>query len=320
MAQLDVKNAYLKGIFECEVWMEPLEGLQVANRKTKCRLTKAICGLPESAYCWNKRLNAELLMLNLKRSSADRCIALFIDDAICMASSKRAIEFVLEQLSNVFELTIVNPSVFVALQNVRERKSWSIIIHQAGYTRKIIERFGLANANPNTVPADPHTILNFEMIKDSENNDMILYRELIGSLITCSEWDSQLGPSREIPPFRWSEEFFSVLLLSVDATTFEETALATARRSDIRHECAAGDCVDIVVKVTTRFSTLHRLLRRASGIVTALQQRLRIGSKTLERSYEIVFAMLHLFGDHKGEGSHDAVAFTLFEGSIGLGL
>lgn len=72
MAQLDVKNAYLNGMLEHEVWMEPSEGLQLTDGKAKCRLIKAIYGLPESTYCWNKRINAELLKLNLSRNSVDR--------------------------------------------------------------------------------------------------------------------------------------------------------------------------------------------------------------------------------------------------------
>lgn len=51
MAQLDVKNAYLNGMLEREVWMKPPESLKLEDRKTKCRLIKAIYGLPESAYC-----------------------------------------------------------------------------------------------------------------------------------------------------------------------------------------------------------------------------------------------------------------------------
>jgi len=195
MAQLDVKNAYLNGLLEREVWMEPPEGLKIEDKKMKCRLVKAIYGLPESAYCWNKRINAELLKLNMCSSSADRCvyygkvgevetiIALFVDDVICMAADIEAIKFVLEKLSNVFELTIVNPSVFVGLQIERDRKSRSIFIHQAGYIRKVIERFGLVNAKPIAIPADPCTILSFEMAKGNRENDKIPYRELIGSLM-----------------------------------------------------------------------------------------------------------------------------------------
>lgn len=195
MAQLDVKNAYLNGMLEREVWMEPPEGLKLEDGKAKCRLIKAIYGLPESAYCWNKRINAELLKLNLNRSGADRCvyygkigevetiIALFVDDAICMAADTRAIKFVLEKLSNVFELTIVNPSVFVGLQIIRDRKSRSIFIHQTGYIKKIIKRFGLVDTKPVAIPADPCTVLNFEMAKYGGENNMIPYRELIGSLM-----------------------------------------------------------------------------------------------------------------------------------------
>jgi len=195
MAQLDVKNAYLNGVLEREVWMEPPRGLKLKSGKEKCRLIKAIYGLPESAYCWNKRINTELLKLNLRRCSADRCvyygkidevetiIALFVDDVICMASNLIAINIVLKKLSKVFELTIVNPSVFVGLEIVRDREKRSIFIHQAGYIKRVIERFGLIDAKQTHIPSDPYTILNYEMAKYDEKNDTIPYRELIGSLM-----------------------------------------------------------------------------------------------------------------------------------------
>ena len=69
---MDVKNAFLQGDLEEEVYMELPEGLQEnSNPNQVCKLKKAIYGLKQSPRAWYGKLSQALTEKGFKRSEGD---------------------------------------------------------------------------------------------------------------------------------------------------------------------------------------------------------------------------------------------------------
>lgn len=72
---LDVVTAFLNGDLEEEVYMEQPEGfIKKGCEKQVCKLKKAIYGLKQGPYTWNKKLDQTLQELKFKRSEVDRSL------------------------------------------------------------------------------------------------------------------------------------------------------------------------------------------------------------------------------------------------------
>lgn len=87
-------------------------------------------------------------------------LTLFVYDRLVVAvESKAALDIVMSELSKSFKITIGDAKVFVGLQIKRNKDTKLFSIHQAAYTAKIIERFGMSNSKAKSMPVDPHTVL-----------------------------------------------------------------------------------------------------------------------------------------------------------------
>jgi Reverse transcriptase (RNA-dependent DNA polymerase) len=72
---MDVKNAFLQGILEEEVYMSLPPGCtQESTFNLICRLNKSIYGLKQSLYAWYDKLISHLLFCNFKMSNVDRSL------------------------------------------------------------------------------------------------------------------------------------------------------------------------------------------------------------------------------------------------------
>jgi len=70
--QIDVRNAFLHGDLEEEVFMKlPLGHPQSNSPNLVCKLHKSICGLKPSPRAWHAKLNIALKALGFTRSNVD---------------------------------------------------------------------------------------------------------------------------------------------------------------------------------------------------------------------------------------------------------
>ena len=75
MHQFDVKNAFLHGSLEEEVYMEIPPGYGASNGGNKvCRLKKALYGLKQSPRAWFGRFTQAMLSLGYKQSQGDHTL------------------------------------------------------------------------------------------------------------------------------------------------------------------------------------------------------------------------------------------------------
>jgi hypothetical protein len=75
LEQLDVKNDFLHGDLDEDIYMEqPEEFIQNHNKKFVCRLKKSLYGLRQSPRQWYKKFDSFMMSQNYTRSEYDHCV------------------------------------------------------------------------------------------------------------------------------------------------------------------------------------------------------------------------------------------------------
>ncbi|KAK1649357.1 hypothetical protein QYE76_067162 [Lolium multiflorum] len=117
LRQLDVKNAFLHGVLEEEVFMTQPPGFEESSRMGHvCKLDKALYGLKQAPRAWYSRLSTELQSLRLSSSKADTSLFFYkkggvtiymficVDDIVVASSSEKAVDALLLDLGMDFAL------------------------------------------------------------------------------------------------------------------------------------------------------------------------------------------------------------------------
>jgi histone deacetylase 1/2 len=117
LRQLDVKNAFLHGVLEEEVYMKQPPGFEDPRFPHHiCRLDKSLYGLKQAPRAWYSRLSSKLQKLGFKASKADTSLFLYkrsgitmfvlvyVDDIIVASSSDEATSVLLHNLSVHFAI------------------------------------------------------------------------------------------------------------------------------------------------------------------------------------------------------------------------
>ena len=192
----DVDTAYLLSPLDEEVFMELPDG-------TIVRLVKAIYGLKQSARAWYRTLTRLLGTIGLKPSQADPSvfvgtrnglpvrIVVYVDDLLIAAPKEVSMAALKADLGSLFSVKDLGEAKeFIGLQIVRDRPRRRLFVHQAGYVRRVLERFGFdAGAHrPVAAPMDSRVTLLPAPDADREHFAQLevasgrVYAALVGSL------------------------------------------------------------------------------------------------------------------------------------------
>lgn len=125
LLQFDVQTAFLYGELDENIFMEVPQGLNIereSNRKVTdsvvCKLDKSLYGLKQAPRCWNHKFKQFLSRFKFKGSTADPCIfvgqvnnepvylALFVDDGLVAAKSKKTLDLIASGLSENFKIKV----------------------------------------------------------------------------------------------------------------------------------------------------------------------------------------------------------------------
>ena len=204
--QLDVKTAYLNAPIDYEIYMKQPKGFQQYDkngRELVWKLRKSLYGLKQSGRMWNHCLHNFLVENQFTQLISDNCIyvrgegkekvilIVWVDDLVIATACSQSANSIKKQLSLKFKMKDFGMlSNFLGIQFILS--DTSIKMCQAEYSQKILEKFGMSECHPKSVPCEL-SVSNIDFDQQSPFlEDPRLYREIVGSLIylmTCTRPD-----------------------------------------------------------------------------------------------------------------------------------
>ncbi|KOM49185.1 hypothetical protein LR48_Vigan08g001200 [Vigna angularis] len=194
--QLDIKNAFLHGDLEEEIYMEQPPGFScVAQGESKlvCKLRRSLYGLKQSPRAWFGKFSHVVQQFGLKRceadhsvfygySTPDKCVYLmvYVDDIVITGNDVARIAQLKDHLFNHFQTKDLGRLKYFLGIEVAQSKE-GVIISQRKYALDILEETGLTDCKPIDSPMDS----NKKLMKDHGEpfSDPERYRRLVGKLI-----------------------------------------------------------------------------------------------------------------------------------------
>lgn len=197
LRHLDVKNAFLQGDLEEEIYMEQPAHFLVAGQESKvCRLLRPIYGLKQSPRCWNKKLSQALGRCGFEihfrrpdvclyvRREAENFVAIlvYVDDALVGYNCDQLGTSVIQQLMEEFKMRDLGfPSVFVGLHITKVAAGF--VLSQSGFAEEILSFAGMSDCKAVSTPMDTNQKLHRREPDEPHCRDFHLFRQLIGALL-----------------------------------------------------------------------------------------------------------------------------------------
>ncbi|XP_048229524.1 uncharacterized mitochondrial protein AtMg00810-like [Ricinus communis] len=136
---MDVKNGFLQGTLEEEVYMTLPPGYgTTTNQSMVCKLEKAIYGLKQSLRAWYAKLILFLLKLNFVKCASDSSmfvrhthsctiiVLIYVNDIIITGNNNEEIQEVKQKLKEEFDIKDLGQlSYFLGIEIARSHKDWA---------------------------------------------------------------------------------------------------------------------------------------------------------------------------------------------------
>jgi hypothetical protein len=190
--QMDVKSAYLNGLLEEEIYMEPPPGFDIPEGMVM-KLVKAVYGTKQGGRIWYDEVRSKLEVMGYVRTSADHAvfvrvrdgtlsiIILYVDDFIMGCKYLEIINQDKESLQKYYQMTDLGELTWIlGIHVTRDRSAGWIALSQEKYIEEILERFGKSDVRPISTPALPNEHL--EKLTSPEM-DVKSYQSAIGALM-----------------------------------------------------------------------------------------------------------------------------------------
>ncbi|WVZ98659.1 LOW QUALITY PROTEIN: hypothetical protein U9M48_044067 [Paspalum notatum var. saurae] len=191
--QMDVKNAFLHGELDKEIYMEQPKGFQSKTHpEYVCKLKKALYGLKQAPRAWYGKISEFLIQNDFKVAPSDSSlfvkskegrlaiVLVYVDDLIVTGDNTEEIRRIRENLSVRFQMKELGELKHFLRLEV-ERTKDGIFLGQQKYAKDLLQRYGMLDCKPITTPMDPNVRLQEDEGKNLE--DVTMYQRMIGSLI-----------------------------------------------------------------------------------------------------------------------------------------
>ncbi|XP_071920664.1 uncharacterized protein [Coffea arabica] len=195
--QLDVKNAFLNGDLEKEVFMSLPPGFVDKYGVGKvCKLKKSLYGLKQSPRAWFERFNKAVQKFGFLQSQADHTLfyrhskegkvailIVYVDDIILTGDDCGGLENLKKFLAKEFEIKdLGNLKYFLGMEFARSKEG--IVVSQKKYVLDFLKETGMMGCRPAETPMEPNLKLqpaSAEKVRDREK-----FQRLVGRLIYLS--------------------------------------------------------------------------------------------------------------------------------------
>jgi hypothetical protein len=170
---IDFVGAYLNSEPQGDNYMEIPEGFEkhyaIPGVDTVLKMNLTIYGTMDGANNWFHELDSTFTKLNYRQSRADPCIRIqwtkdggysitgtYTDDVTGASSSTEVMKTAKSELANAYEITDLDRPNKVLGMTIFHHPSGNVSIHQRPLILKIINVFGMENANPKYTPLPPN--------------------------------------------------------------------------------------------------------------------------------------------------------------------
>jgi hypothetical protein len=194
LRQLDVKNAFLHGVLEEEVYMRQPPGFEDPRTPHYiCKLDKALYGLKQAPRAWYARLSAKLCRLGFIPSKADTSLFLYnksgitifmliyVDDIIVTSPSDDAIVALLRDLNKDFAIKDLGDLHFFLGIEVKKIQN-GLLLTQGKYASELLDRVGMRDCKSAPTPLSPTEPLCLTGGTLLGPDDNTQYRSIVGAL------------------------------------------------------------------------------------------------------------------------------------------
>jgi hypothetical protein len=190
--QMDVKNAFLHGEIDKEIFMEQPHGFEDKhNPKYVCKLRKELYGLKQAPQAWYGKI-AEFLVfggyvvtptdssLFVKENDGKiTTVLIYVDDLIITRDDLEEVKWICETLSVRFEMELGELKHCLDLEIDHCDKG--VFLYQHKYATDLLCKFGMENCKPISTPIEVNNKLSKDVGELLEDETM--YRKLVDSLI-----------------------------------------------------------------------------------------------------------------------------------------
>jgi hypothetical protein len=190
--QLDVKNTFLHGVLEEQVYCyQPAGFVDSLHRDHVCKLAKSLYGLKQAPRAWFKRFAAFAITIGfvasrsdaslfiLKQGSDVAYLLLYVDDIVLSASTSPLLHAIIAKLKSEFAMKDMGPlHYFLGIQVRRTPRGF--FLSQAQYADEILQRAGMTNCTAVSTPMDTNSKVAADA--GSPVADPSEYRSLTGAL------------------------------------------------------------------------------------------------------------------------------------------
>ena len=193
--QLDVKNAFLHGDLQEEIYMHIPPGFNTAQTEGKVlRLHRSLYGLKQSPRAWFDRFRRAVLQMGYKQSNADHTLfykrnmnrlailIVYVDDIIITGDDAKEIKQLKLQLAQEFEVKDLGQlRYFLGIEVSRSSKG--IYLSQRKYVLDLLSETGMTGCRLAYTPIEQ----NHHLVKEVGSPvDREQYQRLVGRLIYLS--------------------------------------------------------------------------------------------------------------------------------------
>ncbi|KAM0019206.1 putative RNA-directed DNA polymerase [Helianthus debilis subsp. tardiflorus] len=194
--QFDVKNAFLHGELNEDVYMEAPPGFNENFKAGEiCRLKKSLYGLKQSPRAWFERFTLAMKKYGFKQSNSDHtlflkrrgnlvtCLIIYVDDMILTGNDEEEMSMLRDKLFAEFEMKDLGRlKYFLGIEVLRSKQG--IFICQKKYILDFFAEIGMIECKPAETPMMVNHGLHME--DGAELADKERYQRMVGKLIYLS--------------------------------------------------------------------------------------------------------------------------------------
>lgn len=190
--QIDVKNAFINGHLEEDIYMMQPPGYVSTDKSQVCKLHRSLYGLKQAPRAWHDRLKLALKQFGFSPSRCDSSLFIhtskgvqlfalvYVDDILITGSSPSLIQDLINKLNKEFALTKMGrPDYFLGLE-FKYLPSGSVLLSQCKYIRDLLSKAAMTDCKGIATPMASTTKLS--KIGSDSVQDSHQYRSIVGAL------------------------------------------------------------------------------------------------------------------------------------------